>query len=178
MSSRRTLAVLLCAGACMAALGGQAVAGPSSPDAGRAVFAEKQCGRCHLPRGEQGVGPALEDIRRPQGEMELAGRLWNHLPAMFASLTGKGAGWPQISMTEMGDLMAYLQADPARDPEPDLFRWQAMHGLSGLWAVGLICGNPVGRDGSYAWQTGQNFRSRGAGGFTAPGSSACLIAGP
>jgi hypothetical protein len=56
--------------------------------------------------------------------MELAGRLWNHLPAMFASLTGKGAEWPQISMTEMGDLMAYLQADPGRDPEPDLSRGQ------------------------------------------------------
>jgi cytochrome c551/c552 len=107
-------------------LGGQAVAGPSSPDAGRAVFAEKQCGRCHLPRGEPGVGPALEDIRRPQGEMELAGRLWNHLPAMFASLTEKGAGWPQISMTEMGNLMAYLQADPGRDPEPDLLRGQVI----------------------------------------------------
>ena len=26
--------------------------------------------------------------------------------------------------------------------------WQVMHGFSGLWAVGLICGKPVGRAGS------------------------------
>ena len=126
MGSRRTLAVLLCVGACMAALGGPAVADAKSPETGRAVFADKQCARCHLPRGEPGAGPALEDLRRPQGEMELAGRLWNHLPAMFSSLTGKGAGWPRISMTEMGDLMAYLQADPGRDPEPDLLRGQVI----------------------------------------------------
>jgi hypothetical protein len=56
--------------------------------------------------------------------------------------------------------------------------WHAMHGLRGLWTVGLICGKPVGLDASYAWQTGQNFRSRGAGGLTAPGSLACVAAGP
>ena len=121
MNSGRALAVLLIGtGACAVALGGPAAADPGSPDAGRAVFAEKQCVRCHLPRSERGPGPALENIRRPQGEMELTGRLWNHLPAMFASVTGKGGEWPEISVAEMGDLMAYLQADARRDAEPDL----------------------------------------------------------
>ncbi|MBI4589004.1 MAG: hypothetical protein HY725_09210, partial [Candidatus Rokubacteria bacterium] len=44
---------------------------------GRAVFEGKRCARCHLPRGELGVGPPLEELRRPQGAFELAGRLWN-----------------------------------------------------------------------------------------------------
>jgi cytochrome c2 len=115
------LAVLLIgAGACAAAVSGPAAAEPGNPEAGRAVFAGKQCVRCHAPRSERGPGPALEDIRRPQGEMELAGRLWNHLPAMFASVTGKGAEWPEIGVAEMGDLMAYLQAEAKRDPQPDL----------------------------------------------------------
>ena len=119
MTSKRTLAVLLIgAGACMLPLDGRAVA--SDHEAGRAVFTGKHCDRCHLPRAGRGPGPALEHVRRPQGEMELAGRLWNHLPAMFASATGEGAEWPAISVTEMGDLMAYLQADPRRDPEPNL----------------------------------------------------------
>ncbi len=57
--------------------------------------------------------------------MELAGRLWNHLPAMFASVTGKGAEWPAISVGEMGDLMAYLQAESKRDPRPDPIKGRA-----------------------------------------------------
>lgn len=125
MSPGRALVlVLVGAGAWAILPAGRAGAGDA--DAGRAVFVAKQCDRCHLPRTERGPAPALEDIRRPQGEMELAGRLWNHLPAMFASLTGRGAEWPQIGVTEMGDLMAYLQADPGRDPEPDLFRGQVI----------------------------------------------------
>ena len=122
-SKRVVVALLMGAGAC-AALAGSSVAQRPDPETGRSVFASKQCSRCHLPRDEHGPGPALEQIRRPQGEMELAGRLWNHLPTMFASITGTGAEWPSISVAEMRDLMAYLRAEAARDPEPDLAKGQ------------------------------------------------------
>ncbi len=126
MNATSALAVLLSgAGVCAVILGGSTAAEAGSSELGRGVFSEKQCVRCHAPRGERGAGPALEDIRRPQGEMELAGRLWNHLPAMFASATGEGAVWPAISAGEMGDLMAYLQADAKRDPRPDLVKGRA-----------------------------------------------------
>ena len=91
---------------------------------GRAVFAIKHCGDCHRPRGAEAIGPALEGLRRPQGAFELAGRLWNHAPAMLTALTQQGLEWPEISTPEMDDLMAYLQAEPARDPAPDLFKGQ------------------------------------------------------
>ncbi len=121
MNSRRALALILIgSGTCAVALSTPVAAQPGSPEAGRAVFAGKQCILCHLPRNERGSGPALDDIRRPQGQMELAGRLWNHLPAMFASVRGKGAEWPEISVSEMANLMEYLQANARRDPEPDL----------------------------------------------------------
>src|SRR5512139_1763263 len=55
--------------------------------------------------------------------------------------------------------------------------WQEMHALSGLCVLGLICGKPVGRAESYAWHTGQYFRSRGAVGVAASGSSACTADG-
>jgi len=105
---------------------GPAVVRAADTEAGRAVFATKQCESCHKERGEPGTGPSLEQIRRPQGEMELAGRLWNHLPAMFASVTGAGVVWPDISVGEMRDLMAYLGAQPERDPAPDLVRGQTV----------------------------------------------------
>jgi mono/diheme cytochrome c family protein len=93
---------------------------------GRATFAEKGCGRCHVPGGEPGAGPALEELRRPQGAFALAGRLWNHVPAMFARLRQESLPWAQISGAEMADLMAYLLADPRRDAAADPARGQAV----------------------------------------------------
>jgi cytochrome c2 len=110
-----------------------AVLGPAGPagaqvtgdvERGRAVFEAKGCVRCHVPRGQAGEGPPLEDLRRPQGAYELAGRFWNHSPAMFTTLRERGVFWPEVSTAEMADLMAYLQADPSRDPAPDVFRGQ------------------------------------------------------
>jgi cytochrome c2 len=112
-----------------AVLGGGALAGGQPPgDAGRGrdAFTAKECARCHAPRGQPGVGPALDELRRPQGAFALAGRLWNHAPAMFTVLRMENLGWPQISVGEMADLMTYLEADPARDPAPDLAKGQVV----------------------------------------------------
>ena len=108
--------------ACAVALATGVQAAPGDPVRGRALFEAKHCARCHAPRGQPGTGPALEELRRPQGAFELAGRLWNHAPAMFARLTEGGLPWPEIGAAEMADLMAYLEAAPARDRAPDLFK--------------------------------------------------------
>ncbi len=100
-------------------------AGPGAARRGLALFQAKECARCHLPRGRPGVGPALEELRQPQGAWVLAGRLWNHAPAMFAAFGSQGLGWPEISAAEMADLMAYLDADPTRDPAPDRLQGEA-----------------------------------------------------
>ncbi|HET8577840.1 MAG TPA: cytochrome c [Methylomirabilota bacterium] len=99
-------------------------ADPGDADAGRAIFVEKQCARCHVPDGQRGAGPALEELRWPQGEMELAGRLWNHVPTMAQALSEAGFEWPKLTEAEMANLMAYLGAAPRRDPEPNLHRGQ------------------------------------------------------
>lgn len=131
MTARRWPRIpLVVAGIAAALLLGSA--GPAAPQAtgdverGRAVFTAGGCVRCHVPRGQAGEGPPLEDLRRPQGAYELAGRFWNHAPAMFTTLLGQGVAWPEIGEAEMADLMAYLQADPSRDPAPSLFRGQTV----------------------------------------------------
>lgn len=123
MGLRRRLVVLMI-GVGAAAWGAGAAVAAGDPERGRAVFAAKQCVRCHPAEGKRTVGPALADLRRAQGEMELAGRLWNHAPPMFATLAHEGLEWPRISPQEMADLMAFLHADPARDPRPDLLKGQ------------------------------------------------------
>ena len=99
---------------------GFAAEAPGDPQRGQAVFQVKQCVRCHAARGQPSRGPVVEDLRRPQGAYELVGRFWNHAPAMFTTLRSEGVVWPEISVAEMADLMAYLQADSSRDPAPDL----------------------------------------------------------
>ena len=91
---------------------------------GEATFVAKQCAQCHRPRAAQGLGPALEDLRRPQGAYELTGRFWNHAPAMFTVLKMEGVTWPAFDAGEMADVMAYLGADPARDRAPNLVKGQ------------------------------------------------------
>lgn len=147
------------------ALGVATVAGAEPPgDAtrGREVFAAKGCARCHVPRGGSGVGPALERLRRPQGAFALAGRLWNHAPAMFTVLRLGDLRWPQISTAEMADLMTYLEADPAADPAPDLARGQVTllrksclkcHSLGGEGArlAPDLSGRRAAYDSAVAW---------------------------
>lgn len=102
------------------------VASQTTGDAGRGqvTFVVKRCAQCHHAQDAKGVGPAIEELRRPQGAYELAGRLWNHAPAMFTVLTHEGLTWPEIDTAEMADLMAYLGADASRDPAPDLVKGQ------------------------------------------------------
>jgi len=114
------------AGALLAAVSPSAAQAPGDAEHGRAVFAAKQCVRCHAAGRARGIGPAVDELRRPQGAWELAGRFWNHAPAMFTTLREEGIAWPEISAAEMTDLMAYLQSDPARDPSPDLSRGQVL----------------------------------------------------
>jgi cytochrome c2 len=98
---------------------------PGDTGRGRAIFEQSGCVRCHVPRAErQGMGPPLEEIRRPQGAFQLAGRVWNHAPAMFTAFEKEGLRWPGMSREHVTDLMAYLQADPARDPPADLVQGQ------------------------------------------------------
>ena len=118
-------ALVLAAVVAAAPLAVAPVGGQPAGDAkrGEATFAAKQCAQCHRPRAE-GVGPALEELRRPQGAYELAGRLWNHAPSMFTVLKMEGVTWPAFDAGEMADLMAYLGGDPARDPAPNLAKGQ------------------------------------------------------
>lgn len=131
------LVMALAIGAAIGAGGTVPALTADDAEPGRALFTEKHCARCHVPRGAQAAGPsiellrrpdapgpALEVLRRPQGQMELAGRLWNHLPGMVAALGQNGFKWPTIAEREMADLMTFLQAKAGRDPAPDFRKGQ------------------------------------------------------
>lgn len=94
---------------------------------GESLFAGKQCVKCHVSRtAGSASGPALEELRREQGQLELAGRLWNHVPAMLSRLGAEGVSWPSFTAGEMDDLMVYLGAEANRDPKPDPGKGQVL----------------------------------------------------
>jgi cytochrome c2 len=129
MSSRGVRVMLVGAVVLVAsALVGETITAQTGGDASRGeqAFATKHCASCHRSGEPKGVGPPLDELRRRQGAYELAGRLWNHAPAMFTVLRHEGLRWPDISAAEMADLMAYLGGDPLLDPKPDLAKGHAL----------------------------------------------------
>ena len=124
MTARHIVLVVLV----LIAAGGLPPSGANAADVqgGPGIFITKHCDPCHGTSEEPGAAPTLEMLRQPQGEMELAGRLWNHVPAMFETLRREGVRWPHITPAEMADLMAFLGADRTRDAAPDIARGEQM----------------------------------------------------
>jgi len=92
------------------------VGGPANPANGRKIFEQKGCVRCH--GGENAFdrpGPSLARYRGQFSAIVLAQVMWNHGSQMAVMMRRSGVPWPKFSGTEMGDLLAYLQAGSGGD---------------------------------------------------------------
>lgn len=104
-------------------------AGPLQGDReqGRRLVEAKGCILCHAHAGKpKEIGPSLTTLQRPQGLLELAGRLWNHAPAMQQLLAKRGQAWPTLSTKEMADLAAFFLARPGADRPGSKARGQVL----------------------------------------------------
>ncbi len=89
---------------------------------GAEVFRDKACISCHAVRGEGGnIGPDLGVARSGDVVSQLAGAMWNHGPEMWHAMSNAQSSFPELTPTEMSDLITYLHfssfADPAGDPK-------------------------------------------------------------
>jgi cytochrome c2 len=102
--------ILVCSPArSLAAESQKANALPDDPLAGRQVFIEKGCPKCHAIWGEGGsLGPDLGKVGVWRSVMELAGVLWNHSPEMIEKMRERRISRPTISTEEMANLAAFL----------------------------------------------------------------------
>jgi mono/diheme cytochrome c family protein len=79
------------------------------PVKGKQLFASKGCSRCHAVFGQGGsIGPDLGSTELRGSVTQLAGRMWNHWPAMSGAMQSMGMSTPVFHGEELADVFAYL----------------------------------------------------------------------
>jgi mono/diheme cytochrome c family protein len=119
---------------------------PGDPVRGKRVFRAKGCAHCHgVFSDERQIGPDLgrEDL---QGSVtQIAGRMWNHWPAMAEAMEDLGLPLPTFRHGELADLFAYIfvsrYAGRPGDPEQGRSAYTELgcafcHGLDGEGTLG------------------------------------------
>ena len=86
-------------------------AAPGNVEAGKKLFSSKRCIQCHQISGVGGVlGPSLDVVGQSGSPMNVAAAMWNHGPEMMAIMRAQGIERPDITASELRDLVAYLKA--------------------------------------------------------------------
>jgi mono/diheme cytochrome c family protein len=116
------------------------------PDRGRRLFGSKGCGNCHGVFGKgSGIGPDLGRTELRGSVTQLAGRMWNHWPAMSEAMQSLGMAPPTFREDELADVFAYLFISrydggaSDRPPGDAVFRQKGCalcHGESGEGGIG------------------------------------------
>ena len=79
------------------------------PSAGRRVFVEHGCVRCHSIWGNGGaLGPDFAIVGAGRSMQQLAGLFWNHTPRMMETFRRSGFQWAALTETELADVIGYL----------------------------------------------------------------------
>jgi mono/diheme cytochrome c family protein len=95
---------------------------PGNPIAGRRLFVEQDCMRCHSIWGNGGtLGPDFATVGTGRSLNQLAGLFWNHTPRMIETVRERGFEWPQFSEENLADIISYVYYvklfDEPGDPE-------------------------------------------------------------
>ena len=151
---------------------------PGDPIAGRRLFVERRCVRCHAIWGNGGtLGPDFATAGAGRSLHQLAGMFWNHTPRMIETVRSRGFGWPRFTESELADIISYIYYVKLFDAPGDAAlgeRWFAEKGCVECHAVGRIGGTSAPALDSYAryiapialaqglWNHGPEMRRRQA----------------
>ena len=109
-SVRRLVVCGFLAGCMLGVAGtGSAQAVSGDPNAGRRIFVERGCVRCHSIWGNGGtLGPDLALVGAGRSMEQLAGLFWNHTPKMIETVRLRGFTWPTFTETELANIINYV----------------------------------------------------------------------
>jgi mono/diheme cytochrome c family protein len=74
------------------------------PAAGKQLYTDKGCARCHSPVHSLGASDALNS------PINLMAAMWNHAPVMEKLIQEEGLDWPIFQGDEMRDLIEYVKS--------------------------------------------------------------------
>lgn len=145
------------------------------PEKGRLVFTSKGCSRCHSIAGAgASVGPDLGTSDLSGSVTQLAGRMWNHWPAMAGAMEALGMSAPVFRGEELADLFAYVFVSRYGATSASRAAGEAVyvrsgcascHGMRGQGGIGpalanLTVGEPKERIAQRMWNHAPEMRTR------------------
>ncbi len=114
------------------------------PGRGKRLFVEKGCSRCHAVLGEgAGIGPDLGSAELRGSVTQLAGRMWNHWPAMAEAMGALGMTPPTFKGEEVADVFAFLFISRYESRPGDLALGRTVYRQKGC----VVCHGPDGQGG-------------------------------
>jgi mono/diheme cytochrome c family protein len=114
------------------------------PKRGKRLFREKGCSRCHAVLGEgAGIGPDLGSAELRGSVTQLAGRMWNHWPAMAEAMGALGMAPPTFKGEDVADVFAFLFISRYESRPGDLARGRTIYRQKGC----VVCHGQEGQGG-------------------------------
>jgi cytochrome c551/c552 len=111
------------------------------PEKGKSVFKTKGCARCHGIFGSRPrLGPDLGSGELRGSVTQIAGRMWNHWPAMAQAMENLGMARPEFEGEDLADLFAYIFIARYQGQAGNPRRGESVYSLKGC----AFCHRPDG----------------------------------
>ncbi len=82
---------------------------PEDPTKGNRLFVSKGCVRCHAFKGDGGkIGPDFGRVDLGNTQLDMAAKLWNHIPSMNIGMEQARMIKPNLTGQEFTEISAYL----------------------------------------------------------------------
>jgi cytochrome c551/c552 len=119
---------------------------PEDPARGSRLFVSKGCVRCHAFKGEGGkVGPDFGRVDLGNTQLDMAAKLWNHIPSMNVGMERARIIKPNLTGNEFTEISAYLYFLKFFDEPGDANRGRSIFNEKGCGACHPLSGK--GKEG-------------------------------
>jgi len=119
---------------------------PEDPAKGSRLFVSKGCVRCHALKGEGGmIGPDFGRVDLGNTQLEMAAKLWNHIPSMNVGMERARMIKPNLTGQEFTEISAYLYFLKFFDEPGDAIRGRSIFNEKGCGSCHSLSGK--GKEG-------------------------------
>jgi mono/diheme cytochrome c family protein len=119
---------------------------PEDPTKGARLFVNKGCVRCHAFKGDGGkIGPDFGRVDLGNTQLDLAAKLWNHIPSMNLGMERARMMKPSLTGQEFTEISAYLYFLKFFDEPGDAARGRSIFNEKGCHSCHSLSGK--GKEG-------------------------------